>query len=276
MGKDKNVAWCPGCGNYSILPAIDKAIDELGLDRRKTVMVSGIGQAAKLPHYTEINYFNGLHGRSIPVATGIKATNPELVVIVVSGDGCLYGEGGNHLLHGIRRNPDITVIVHNNMVYGLTKGQASPTSQPGFKTPIQVCGVFEEPFNAISVAITLKAPFVARAFSGDIERTKEIIKEAILARGFSLVEILQPCISFNKLNTFAWFKERIYYLDENHNPEDIRKAFEISLERERFPLGIIYRNKERKTFEENLSLCGLNYPLIKKTIFPERMARWLT
>jgi len=276
MGKDKNVAWCPGCGNYSILPAIDKAIDELGLDRRKTVMVSGIGQAAKLPHYTEINYFNGLHGRSIPVATGIKATNPELVVIVVSGDGCLYGEGGNHLLHGIRRNPDITVIVHNNMVYGLTKGQASPTSQPGFKTPIQVCGVFEEPFNAISVAIALKAPFVARAFSGDIERTKEIIKEAILARGFSLVEILQPCISFNKLNTFAWFKERIYYLDENHNPEDIRKAFEISLERERFPLGIIYRNKERKTFEENLSLCGLNYPLIKKTIFPERMAPWLT
>jgi 2-oxoglutarate ferredoxin oxidoreductase subunit beta len=275
MGKDKNVAWCPGCGNYSILPAIDKAIDELGLDRRKTVMVSGIGQAAKLPHYTEINYFNGLHGRSIPVATGIKATNPELVVIVVSGDGCLYGEGGNHLLHGIRRNPDITVIVHNNMVYGLTKGQASPTSQPGFKTPIQVCGVFEEPFNAISVAIALKAPFVGRAFSGDIERTKEIIKEAILTRGFSLVEILQPCVSFNKVNTFAWFKERIYYLDEKHNPEDIRKAFEISLEKERFALGIIYRNKERKTFEENLSLCGLNYPIIKRTILPEKIADWL-
>jgi len=275
MGKDKNVAWCPGCGNYSILPAIDKAIDELGLDRRKTVMVSGIGQAAKLPHYTEINYFNGLHGRSIPVATGIKATNPELVVIVVSGDGCLYGEGGNHFIHGIRRNSDITVIVHNNMVYGLTKGQASPTSQPGFKTPIQVCGVFEEPFNAISVAIALKAPFVARAFSGDIEKTKEIIKAAILARGFSLVEILQPCVSFNKVNTFAWFKERIYYLDENHHPEDIKKAFEISLEREKFALGIIYRNKERKTFEENLSLCGVNYPLIKRTILPEKIADWL-
>jgi len=266
MGKDKNVAWCPGCGNFGILSAIDRAIDELNIDRKNTVIVSGIGQAAKLPHYTEINYFNGLHGRSIPVATGIKATKPELNVIVTSGDGCIYGEGGNHFIHGIRRNPDITCIVHNNMVYGLTKGQASPTSQIGFKTSIQVGGVFEEPFNAISIAISLNAPFVARCFSGDIDKTKEIIKIAIKTKGFSFIEILQPCVTFNKVNTYEWFREHTYYLDEGYNPEDIKKAFEIAIAKEKFALGIIYVNRKRKTFEENLSSIGVKYPVIKQSI----------
>jgi len=271
MSKDINVAWCPGCGNFSILQAVEKVMDELSIDRKKTVIVSGIGQAAKLPHYTEINFFNGLHGRSIPVATGIKATNPELNVIVISGDGCIYGEGGNHFIHGIRRNPDITCIVHNNMVYGLTKGQASPTSQIGFTTSIQVCGVFEEPFNALAVAISLKAPFVARCFSGDIEETKEIIKMAIKTKGFSLVEIFQPCITFNKINTYKWFKENTYYLEKSYNPEDTKKAFEISIDTSKLALGIIYINRERRTFEENLSLCGIDYPLLKKQINYEQL-----
>jgi len=262
--KDLNNAWCPGCGNFGILSSIDKAIDELGIKRENIVMVSGIGQAAKLPHYTNVNFFNGLHGRSIPVATGIKATNPELTVIVVSGDGCIYGEGGNHFIHGIRRNPDITVIVHNNMVYGLTKGQASPTSQIGFRTPIQVCGVFEEPFNAIAVAIALNASFVARCFSADIEKTKEIIKLAIKHKGFSFVEILQPCVTFNKVNTYAWFRERTYYLDSSYSPDDRIKAFETSLEKDRISLGILYTGFQRKTFEQNLEDCGIVYPVIRR------------
>jgi 2-oxoglutarate ferredoxin oxidoreductase subunit beta len=139
--------------------------------------------------------FNGLHGRSLPAATAIKAINPELTVIAEGGDGDMYGEGGNHFLHTIRRNPDITHIVHNNMVYGLTKGQASPTRPVGFKTPVQVDGVVSEPVNPMAVAIAQNASFVARAFSGDVDKTKEIVKKAILHKGYALVDILQPCVT---------------------------------------------------------------------------------
>ncbi|HEX7401810.1 MAG TPA: thiamine pyrophosphate-dependent enzyme, partial [candidate division Zixibacteria bacterium] len=160
MGDIDN-AWCPGCGNFGILKILKEALVELEIKPENLVMVSGIGQAAKIPHYLKTNVFNGLHGRSLPAATAIKAVNPELTVIAESGDGCMYGEGGNHFMHTIRRNPNITNIVHNNMVYGLTKGQASPTSQLGFKTPVQIDGVAAEPFNPIAVAIALDASFVA-------------------------------------------------------------------------------------------------------------------
>ncbi len=216
-------------------------------------MVSGIGQAAKLPHYLNVNYFNGLHGRALPPATAIKASNPELTVICESGDGDMYGEGGNHFLAAIRRNPDITNIVHNNMVYGLTKGQASPTSQLGFKTPVQVDGVFEEPINPLALAIALDASFVARAFAGDVDQTKEIIKIAIKHKGYALVDIFQPCITFNKVNTFQWFKENTYYLKDTYSPYDRTEAFKIATETDKFPLGVIYTNLKKKTFEENLN-----------------------
>ena len=152
---DIDMAWCPGCGNFSILDTLKSALAELEIPPEELVMVSGIGQAAKIPHYIRANVFNGLHGRALPPATGIKASNPGLTVIAESGDGDMYGEGGNHFIHCIRRNPDITNIVHNNMVYGLTKGQASPTSQAGFRTPVQVEGVFMEPFNPLAVAVAL-------------------------------------------------------------------------------------------------------------------------
>ena len=148
--KDTDIAWCPGCGNFAILTALKGALTELGIQPEKLVVVSGIGQAAKAPHYYKCNLFNGLHGRSLPAATAIKAANPELTVIDESGDGCMYGEGGNHFVHAIRRNPDITNLVHNNMVYALTKGQASPTSLRGFRTPVQTEGVFSEPFNPLA------------------------------------------------------------------------------------------------------------------------------
>lgn len=249
-----DIAWCPGCGNFSILQILKQALAELDVEPKNLVMVSGIGQAAKIPHYLHCHYFNGLHGRAIPPATAIKAVNPELTVIAESGDGDMYGEGGNHLIHAIRRNPDITNIVHDNMVYGLTKGQASPTSQCGFKTPIQVDGVILHPFNPIALAISLDVSFVARAFSGDVEQTREILKKAISHKGYALVDIFQPCVSFNKVNTFQWFQERTYYLEENHDPFIRMEAFHRSLEQDRLPLGIFYINPEKSTFEENVGI----------------------
>ncbi len=252
--KYADVAWCPGCGNFSILSTVKKALAELEINPEDLVMVSGIGQAGKLPHYIKSNVFNGLHGRSLPPATGIKAVNPELTVIDVSGDGCMYGEGGNHFIHTIRRNPNITNIVHNNMVYALTKGQASPTTRTNFKSNLQVEGVFLEPFNPLAVAISLKASFVARAFSGDMDQTKEILKKAIKHKGYALVDIFQNCVTFNKVNTFEWFRENTYYLEGSHDPSNINEAFKRAMETDKYPLGIFYINKDKKTFEENLAV----------------------
>ncbi|GAF71376.1 unnamed protein product [marine sediment metagenome] len=251
--EDKNIdlAWCPGCGNFGILQALKRALTELKIKPESLVLVSGIGQAAKTPQYFKTNMFNGLHGRALPVATAIKACNPELTVIAEGGDGDMYGEGGNHFLHAIRRNPNLTNIVHNNMVYGLTKGQASPTSQQGFKTPVQVNGVFLEPFNPLAVAIALNASFVARTFIGDEEQTVEILKEAIKHKGYALVDIFQPCVSFNKLNTYPWFKEKTFYL-KKHDPYDRLAAFEQAVKTEKLPLGIFYKHPGKKTFEEGI------------------------
>jgi 2-oxoglutarate ferredoxin oxidoreductase subunit beta len=249
---DAAIAWCPGCGNFGILRALKEALHELGYRPQEVVIVSGIGQAAKAPHYLQANVFNGLHGRSIPVAFAIKATRPELLVIAESGDGCTYGEGGNHLIHAIRRNPDITVLVHDNQVYGLTKGQASPTSEEGFTSKAQPWGNLSKPLNPLSLAISQGAGFVARGFAGDIEGLKNILKEAFRFRGFSLVDVLQPCVTFNRINTYSWYKERVYYL-EDHNPEDQVEAFRRSLEwGEKIPLGVFYKNA-RPTYEERVS-----------------------
>lgn len=249
---DIDIAWCPGCGDFSILAALKEALAELEVKPEELVIVSGIGQAAKLPHYLRTHFFMGLHGRALSVATMVKAVNPELTVIAESGDGCTYAEGGNHFLHTIRRNPDIAHIVHNNMVYGLTKGQASPTSQRGFKTPIQAQGVFAEPFNPIAVAIALDASFVARAYAGDTELTREILKKAIRHRGYSLVDILQPCPSFNRSNTYQWYRENTYHLEESYSPSDRVEAFGRAAEEGRMGLGIFYVNPDKPTFEESL------------------------
>ncbi len=263
---DIDIAWCPGCGNFPILKILKRALAELDIDPTDLVLVSGIGQAAKIPHYLRANIFNGLHGRALPPATAIKAANPALTVIAESGDGDMYGEGGNHFIHTIRRNPNITNIVHNNMVYGLTKGQASPTSRRGFVTPVQVGGVFLEPFNPLAIAIALDASFVARAFSGDVEQTTEIFKKAIEHKGYALVDVFQPCVSFNKLNTFQWFKEHTYTLD-NHDPTDRLKAFEKATETDKLPLGIFYTSPSKPTFEENVGTYEENQaPLYERTL----------
>lgn len=260
------ISWCPGCGDFPILESLKRALAELELTPDRVVFVSGIGQAAKLPHYIKGHFFNGLHGRALASATAIKAANPSLKVIAIGGDGDMYGEGGNHFLHTIRRNPDITNFVHNNMVYGLTKGQASPTSQVGFKTPVQVEGVFSTPVNPVALALVQGASFVARAFAGDIDRTKEIMKEALSFKGYALVDILQPCVSFNKVNTYAWFKERVYYLDGDHDEADRMKALERALEPDRFALGVLFR-RERPSFETSLPpYDGDDRPLYARSV----------
>ncbi len=266
-----DIAWCPGCGNFPILKILKQALAEMEIDPEDLVLVSGIGQAAKIPHYLKCNIFNGLHGRALSPATAIKAVNPSLTVIAQSGDGDMYGEGGNHFIHTIRRNPDITNIVHNNMVYGLTKGQASPTSRPGFVTPVQVTGVFLEPFNPLAVAIALNVSFAARAFSGDSEQCKEIIKKAICHKGYSLVDILQPCVTFNKINTHQWFKENTYYL-EDHDISDRQQAFKKATETDKLPLGVFYTTSEKKTFEENIEVYKKNKtPLYTRELDIEKL-----
>lgn len=271
-----DIAWCPGCGHFAMHKILKTALNELKLKPQEVVLVSGIGQAAKTPQYTYGNMFNGLHGRSLPAAMAIKAVNPELTVIIDSGDGCIYGEGGNHLNAQILRNPDITVIAHNNMIYGLTKGQASPTSPKGLITPIQTEGVCNEPFNPISAAIAQDISFVARIFVGDFEKSKEIVKQAIQHKGFALIDALSPCVSFNKLNTYQWYKEHTYYLEKEYDPTNREIAFKRSIESDKFPLGVIYINKNKSVFcEISCAYQQDKEPLWKRTFNYDKLDKIL-
>jgi 2-oxoglutarate ferredoxin oxidoreductase subunit beta len=262
---DHETAWCPGCGNFSILEAVKQALVANQLEPHEVLFVSGIGQAAKAPHYINTNLFNGLHGRSLPVATGSKLANPELTVIVESGDGCNYGEGGNHLLAAIRRNIDITLLVHNNQVYGLTKGQASPTSPEGFVTKAQPQGVASAPINPVAVAVAMKVGFVARGFSGEVDHLSELIQQGIKHRGLALIDTLQPCVSFNKVNTFAWYKKRCYTVSSTHDPTDWEAAIRVAYEwGDKIPIGIIYRN-DRPSFEEHFPVLNQG-PLVRRDV----------
>ncbi len=246
-----NNAWCPGCGNFGILKLLEEVLTELQLDPKNTVIISGIGQASKTPYYIDTHMFCGLHGRALPVATAIKVSNPSLNVIAEGGDGDMYGEGGNHFMHTIRRNPDIVHIVHNNMVYGLTKGQASPTSQKGFVTPVQVKGVSSEPFNPISVALALHAGFVSRVNIGNYAHAKTVLKEAFLHKGYALVDIFQPCVVFNKVNTYKWFRDNTYELENTYEKNNLPSAMHKALENDPIPIGIFYQS-EHTTFEDHI------------------------
>ena len=273
--RGRQPAWCPGCGNFSILKSFKDAMVEMDIEPHQFTIVSGIGQAAKFPHYVRCNTFNGLHGRALPVATGIRLANHKHPVMVFTGDGDCYGEGGNHLMHAIRRNINIKVFVHDNQIYGLTKGQASPTSMEGMKTKNQPFGVFSEQLNPMALAIALDCSFVARGFSGDMEQTKELIKSALDHKGFSLVDILQPCVTFNKINTYEWYKQRVYRLDPDYKPEDRVQAFQKALEwGDRIPTGIIFRNN-RPILEERIPVVS-DRPLVKQSFDPSKLEKTLT
>jgi 2-oxoglutarate ferredoxin oxidoreductase subunit beta len=249
----KTNTWCPGCGNFGILMAFKKALIELGIEREEAVLVSGIGCHGKMVNYVNINGFHGIHGRVLPLAKGIKLANPNLTVVGFAGDADQYSEGWSHFAHAIRMNIDMTLIVHDNMVLGLTTGQATSTSQQGFKSKSTPFGVIPPMLNPVAHALVSDATFVARGFSGDMFHLKNLIVEAIKHRGFAFIDVFQPCVSFNYLNTYDWFRQRVYKLEEEgHDVTDRRKALEKAFEwGDRIPIGIFY-NKERPTYRENL------------------------
>ncbi len=242
--SDDPIAWCPGCGNHSILEALKEGLVGLQKAPCEILIVSGIGQAPKTPHYLRCNAFNGLHGRTLPVATGAKLANHELTVLAVGGDGDGYAEGGNHFIHAMRRNIDITYLVHNNQVYGLTKGQTSPTSELGYVSRTTPGGSPSAPMTPLLLAIAVNCSFVARGFSGNKAQLTNLIKAGIAHKGFAFIEILQPCVSFNRVNTFGWYKERVYDInvEADYEPRNRTMAFERALEwGERIPTGLLYQ-----------------------------------
>jgi 2-oxoglutarate/2-oxoacid ferredoxin oxidoreductase subunit beta len=243
FNHDIDMAWCPGCGNFPLRKLLISALQEMNLDPTQVVFSSGIGQAAKMPQYLDTNYFNGLHGRGMAVASAISAVNPSLTVIAEGGDGDMYGEGGNHLIHNIRRNPKLVHIVHNNMVYGLTKGQASPTSPIGLVTPVQSEGVYNQPINPMALALAMGATFVARGFSGDQEKTKELIKAALRHNGYAIIDVFHPCVTYNKINTFAWYKQHTFWVDESHDKANRLAAMSLALDEEKLACGILYQTE---------------------------------
>lgn len=271
--EDFENKWCPGCGNFGILRAMKQAMAALGISPQKLLIVSGIGQAAKTPHFLKCNAFHGLHGRALPVATGAKIANHRSHILVSMGDGDCYAEGGNHFLHALRRNVDLTLLVHNNRVFGLTKGQASPTAEPGMVTHAQPHGVIATSFDALSIALSLDCGFVARGFSGDVDHLSELIQMGVKHKGMSLIDILQPCVSFNRINTHQWYAERVFQLGKTDYPtDDIRAARDKVQEwGSRIPIGIFYK-KEKPAFTDHIS------SLQKKTLFeskynPKRLKR---
>ena len=268
--KDLNTpaknTWCPGCGNFGILSAFKNALVESGLEREQVVMVSGIGCHGKISDYVNVNTFHGIHGRVLPLATGIKLANPDLTVVGFSGDADCYDEGWDHFCHAIRRNMDLTLIVHNNMILGLTTGQTTATSQTGFKTKSTPFGAIATPLNPIAHALISNGTFVARGFAGDPKHLTSLVVEAMKHKGFNYIDVFQPCVTFNYLNTYEWFRQRVYKLEEtghdaNNKTEALEKSFEWG---DKIPIGIFYK-EERPAYHENLpQLKGV--PLTKMPI----------
>ncbi len=268
--------WCPGCGDFGIWVSLKKAIVELELNPSKVVLVSGIGCSGKLPYWVKTYGFNGLHGRPIPVSEGIRLANHELTVIVIGGDGDQYAEGCNHLIHAMRRNVNITLLVHNNQIYGLTTGQYSPTTDIGEKNKATPIPTVESPLNPLSLAISSGATFVARGFAGDTTLETKLLKEAIKHKGFAIIDSLQPCVTFNQKNTYSWFYERIVNVnEEGHDPRDKMKAFALAEQwplkkslqdgdKERIPVGILYK-ENRSTWEEEIPQIS-KLPLVKQPL----------
>ncbi|MAG38696.1 2-oxoacid ferredoxin oxidoreductase [Candidatus Woesearchaeota archaeon] len=251
--------WCPGCGDYIILNALKRAIVKLNLNPNQVVVVSGIGCSSKLPQWINTFGYHGVHGRGLPVGTGIKIANKKLHVIVIGGDGDIYGEGMNHFIQSLRKNIDITLLVHDNQIYGLTKGQTSPTSMHGDKSVTSQIGNFDEPVNPIALAVAQKTSFIARSFAGDLEHLTNTIADAVSFKGFSFVDMFQPCVTFNKHNTYDWFKERVYDLQKKgYKPNNLERAFKKSIEfGDKIPIGVFFKEK-KELYEET-------HPVLKKT-----------
>ncbi len=246
--------WCPGCGNFAIWTAFLQAAKAEKWDATNTVAFAGIGCHGHISNFLEFSTFEGLHGRSLPVASGMKMANSKLNIFIFSGDGDCLSEGGNHFIHTCRRNHDITLVLHDNAIYGLTTGQTSPRSPHGFKSKSTPAGNFEEPLSPLSLAIASGATFVARAYSGDIETLQNIFVQANHHKGFAIVDVLQPCVTFNSMYTHNFYQKNIYYLDKQHDKTDKAAAFAKSLEWDlgKIPVGIFYQ-VQKPTYEEQIT-----------------------
>ena len=254
--NDIRPTWCSGCGDYGIWNALKRAFVRAGLEPHQVLMVTGIGCGSKMNDYLHINGLHTLHGRPVPVATGFKLANPDMKVICVHGDGDGYGEGGNHFLHATRRNVGIVDLIENNHVYGLTKGQYSPTIRSGFVTKTSPEGALDGPVNPLALAISQGATFVARGFSLDIAQLTDLIAEALSHRGYALLDVMQVCVSFNRPMSYDWYRGHVYKVeDEGHDPGDRLAALAKALEypgEGRVPTGIIYRTESLPSYEEQL------------------------
>jgi 2-oxoglutarate/2-oxoacid ferredoxin oxidoreductase subunit beta len=271
--------WCPGCGNFGIIMALRSALSKTERNTHETVVVSGIGCSGKSSHYIRSYGFESLHGRVLPVATGVKLSNKKLTVIGMGGDGDGYGIGLNHFIHLCRRNLDITYIVHNNSIYGLTTGQVSPVSMKGMKTKSTPHGVIEQPIHQLALAITSDATFVARAYAGNLAQLSDIFQQAINHKGIAIVDVLQECPSWNKVNTKEWIQQRVYDLNaEGHDITNREAAYKKAMEDveskyEKIPTGIFYKVdkptygdelpqiKDKELVEQNLESIDLTKTL---------------
>lgn len=241
--------WCPGCGNFPIWANLKEALSQLNWQPDNFVTVYDIGCSGNMADFLKSYAFHALHGRAVPVAVGIHLANHKLPVICVTGDGGAYGEGLNHLIHACRGNFDIKIIVHDNKLYSLTTGQAAPTASQGTKGKSTPAGIIEAPLNPLALVISQGASFVAQGFAGDPLLIKELFLAAFSHRGFSLINILQPCVTFDKVNTYEWYQQRVYRLTDN--PRSKLEAINLAIENEKIPLGVLYK-EERKTYEEQL------------------------
>jgi 2-oxoglutarate ferredoxin oxidoreductase subunit beta len=243
--------WCPGCGDFSVQAAIQQACAKVGLEPEEVALISGIGCSGRISGYINAYGYHGVHGRALPIAQGVKMANRELTVIAAGGDGDGFAIGMGHTIHAIRRNMDITYIVMDNQIYGLTKGQTSPRSSVGFKTKSTPDGSVETALSPLEVAISSGATFVAQSFSSNIKQLISIIEAAIQHKGFSFVNIFSPCVTFNKINTYEWFKEHIVDLSEtpDYDPTNRLQAMTKIMETESMLTGIIYVNNDKPAYE---------------------------
>jgi len=268
FASDVRPTWCAGCGNFGIWNALKRALAQTGLAAHEVMLVSGVGCGSKLPDYTTANGVMTLHGRTLAVATGARLANHGLKVICTHGDGDGYGEGGNHFVSAVRRNIGIVDIVQNNRVYGLTKGQYSPTSPHGFVTRTSPQGAIEEAFNPLAVALAAGGTFISRGWSGDLKHLTWLITEALGHRGYALVDVLQPCVTFNRKYSYDWLRPRVYEVQDQvgYDWSDKAAAFAKALEwGERIPLGIIYRTESRPAYEEMVPALEAG-PLVKQPL----------
>ena len=259
--------WCTGCGNYAILNAVKMALAEQDIAPHQVVIFTGIGCGSKLPHYMKVSGFHTIHGRALAVATGARLANHGLKIMTVHGDGDGYGMGLGHMLHAIRRNIGIVDVVQNNRVYGLTKGQYSPTSDPGMRTPTSPEGAIDRPVPPLALAITAGATFVARGYPGELRHLVWLIGEALQHPGYALVDVLQPCVTFNRPSSYDFYNPRVYKLEEaDHDPTDKTAAWELAYEwGERIPIGIFYRVEGVRTYEEQVPALKAR-PLVKQPL----------